>query len=119
MKCYIGVIVTIFSHSPCVAEQTVLEQQKHTLPPGEVSSLCICGYFLADSSPDQVKYGEIFIYLPSGMFIGIKLGDLSDIHFQGHTFISSSVSYPNFFLTCFDLYRGLLCSVRFSACVDG
>lgn len=119
MKCYIGVIVTIFRHSPCVAEQTVLEQQKHTLPPGEVSSLCICGYFLADSSPDRVKYGEIFIYLPSGMFIGIKLGDLSDIHFQGHTFISSSVSYPNFFLTCFDLYRGLLYSVRFSACVDG
>lgn len=97
MKCYIHAIVTIFSHSPCVAEQTALDQQKHTLPLGEVSSLCICGYFLADSSPDRVKYGEIFIYLPSGMFIGIKLGDLSDIRFQGHAFISSSVSYPIFF----------------------
>lgn len=95
-----------------MAEQTVLDQQKHALPLGEVSSLCICGYFLADSSPDRVKYGEIFICLPTGIFIGIKLGD---IRFQGHTFISSSVSYPIFNML-WPVQRSIVLGAVFSVC---
>jgi len=64
------------------------------------------------------------------MFMGIRLGDLSDIRFQGHAFItvihafiivaqSELSQLSNFFLRCFDLFKRLLCSVRFLTCVDG